>query len=352
LGRSFLHKGYRYYSSVCRKSQNKFFNGDQLVTPLEKVSVVIRSVGERTEAVCRQLILEQGVAEKAVFVIHEAPFSRAMRVGFEIGLSQGRPWTFCVDADLLLRPDSVARMVSLAEKQAENVCEVQGYILDKLFGGPRTGGVHLYRTKLLDRVLAAIPAEGINIRPEFHTLIAMKDAGFPWVEVPELLALHDFEQRYTDIYRKCFVHAHKHANFTDLFLSIWREGAPVDPDYRVALAGFARGIEHYGEVHIDARSALFRSSVDALGLTDKPAMEQADWSLDRVEATINNWTEPGAYRAKFPTRMGLVPTTHRFTRLKKRLGNKGLAHTSLYVVGRLLQGVGSRIQHFAAKLSK
>lgn len=320
---------------------------------LEKVTVVIRSVGERTEAVCRQLILEQGVAEDAVFTIREAPFSQAMRVGFQIGLEQGRPWTFCVDADLLLRPFSVVKMVALAEQQAENVCEVQGYILDKFFGGPRTGGVHLYRTGLLDRVLAAIPAEGVNIRPEYHTLTAMKDAGFPWVKVPELVGLHDFEQRYADIFRKCLVQAHKHAHFTDLFLSIWRAGASDDPDYRVALAGYARGIEHYGEVHIDVRSALFRASVGALGLADKPAMESADWSLDRVEDVINNWTEPEAYRSRFPTRMGLVPTVKgRFVLLFHRMGNQGISSTFLYALGWLFEGLGRRIQHVAAKLSK
>ena len=330
-----------------------------MTTAQEKVTVVIRSVGERTEAVCRQLILEQGVAEDAVFVIREAPFSQAMRVGFQIGLAQGRPWTFCVDADLLLRPGSIQRIVELAEQQPENVCEIQGYILDKFFGGPRIGGIHLYRTALLDRVIAAIPAEGVNIRPEYHTLQSMKAAGFPWMLVPALVGLHDFEQQYADIFRKCFVQAHKHAHFTDLFLNIWRSGAPDDPDYRVALAGFARGVEHYEEVRIDARSALFRSSVDALGLAGKPAMEPGDWSLDRVEATINNWTDPEVYRAKFPTRMGLVApaaqqrvqgrSRSRLARLRQRLGTQGLTRTLPYALGWLLQGLGRRIQQAVAK---
>ena len=323
----------------------------QELNALEMVTVVIRSAGERTESVCRQLIIEQGVAEDSVFVIREAPFSQAMRVGFEIGLEQGRPWTFCVDADLLLRPRSIERMVAHAENYDANTCEVQGYILDKFFGGPRTGGVHLYRTALLDRVIAAIPSEGVNIRPEYHTLTAMKDAGFPWVKVPELLGLHDFEQGYADIFRKCFVHAHKHANFTDLFLSIWRTGASKDLDYRIAMMGFSRGIEHYGEVHIDVRSALFRSTFDSLGFSDKPPMESTAWSLERVEEIINSWTEPESYRAMFPTRMGLLAASQsRLSRTYQRIANHGLIHTLLYACGSLLKGFGFYIHRVVERV--
>ncbi|MBK1645096.1 hypothetical protein CKO25_10615 [Thiocapsa imhoffii] len=330
-----------------------------MTSALETITVIIRSVGERTESVCRQLILDQGIEENAIFVIREAPFSQAMRVGFQIGLAQGRPWTFCVDADLLLRPGSILRMVELAEEQPENVCEIQGYILDKFFGGPRIGGIHLYRTALLERVLAAIPAEGVDIRPEYHTLQAMKAAGFPWVLVPELVGLHDFEQSYRDIYRKCFVQAHKHAHFTDLFLSIWRASAAADDDYRVALAGFARGIEHHGAVRIDARSEPFRVSLDAFGIDEKAAIAPADWSLDQVERIIVSWSDPEMYRNKFPTRMGLVPPpprpvapvqpATRLARLRRRLGTQGLGRTVPYAFGWLLQRIGQRIQRIVAK---
>ena len=325
-----------------------------MTTALEKVTVVIRSVGERTEAVCRQLILEQGVAEDAVFVIREAPFSQAMRVGFQIGLKQGRPWTFCVDADLLLRPGSIQRMVELAEQQPENVCEIQGYILDKFFGGPRIGGIHLYRTALLDRVIAAIPAEGVNIRPERATLGHMEKQGFPFVVVPELVGLHDFEQYQADIFRKCFVQAHKHLYLAPLLVEYWRESAAGDADYEVALAGFARGIDHCGDVRVDVREQLFSHSSEALGVCEKAQILPDEWSLERVESLITDWHEPELYHRYFPRRAGLEPaaqthattgTTHK--RLKgwwRRVVEIGSWRVLPYGIGWLLQRLGQILQ--------
>jgi hypothetical protein len=123
----------------------------------DKVTIIIRSVGERTEKLCRELILAKGVFAENVVVVREAPFSAVMRKSFETGIQLGLPWTFCVDADLLLRPGAVEKMLHLGDAQPENVCEIQGYILDKFYGRPRQGGVHLYRTAILPLVLASIP---------------------------------------------------------------------------------------------------------------------------------------------------------------------------------------------------
>ena len=320
---------------------------------INSATVIIRSVGERTEEVCRALIRAQGVTDNAIFVVREAPFSQAMRTSFRIGLDQARPWTFCIDADVLLRPGSIQRMLELAEQQPENVCEIQGYILDKFFGGPRAAGNHLYRTALLDRVLEAIPVEGADIRPEHHTLQAMEAAGFPWVLVRELVGLHDFEQSYQDIFRTCFVQAHKHSQLTSLFLAIWRAGAGSDLDYRVALAGYARGIEHHEEVHIDARSTYFEQGFNVLGISEKPAMDPSDWPLSRVEDIILRWNEPEIYRIKFPTKMGLelrppglAPYLGRFSNHFKTFG---LGRSVPFALGWLLQRIGQRIQKAVTK---
>ena len=48
-----------------------------------------------------------------------------------------------------------------------------------------------------------------------------------------------------------FVHAHKHLEMAELFLSVWREKANNDMDYVVALHGFANGVDHFGKVSID-----------------------------------------------------------------------------------------------------
>lgn len=267
---------------------------------LDSVTIIIRSVGERTESLCRKLILDQGVPKEAVFVINEAPFSKAMKVGFEIGIAEKRPWTYCVDADLLLRPKSILNMIQHAERQPSNVCEIQGFILDKFFGGARMGGVHVYRTSLLDKVIELIPPEGKDIRPETHALNAMRAAGYPWITVKELVGLHDFEQAHEDIFRKCFVQAHKHLNHTELFIPFWRSKSNHNMDYQVALAGFAEGIRHFGEVRIDKRAEYFQEAMQGLEVNSKNAIDLTEWDLDRIESMIQNWVEPPDYWDKYP----------------------------------------------------
>ena len=54
----------------------------------------------------------------------------------------------------------------LAEQQAKKVCEVQGYVLDKFYVGPRTAGNHPYRTSLSPKMIENIQYEGEDGRPE------------------------------------------------------------------------------------------------------------------------------------------------------------------------------------------
>jgi hypothetical protein len=244
-----------------------------------------------------------------------------MRVSFSVGLEQNRPWTLCVDADLLLRPGSIQRMIELAEAQPENVCEIQGYVLDKFFGGPRIGGVHLYRTSLLELVIAAIPKDGEAIRPERHALGVMRDNGFPWKVVPYLVGFHDEEQYFRDVYRKAFVQAHKHDYLCDLFLTHWRAQMTADVDFAVALAGFAGGMMHRGKVLIDVRQKLFSDGLMRLGLEEKQPLAGNAWTLDQVEERISAWREPAIYHRKFPRRGGLDAATDAKKRRSARLAS-------------------------------
>lgn len=315
---------------------------------LDSVTVVIRSVGERTESLCRKSILDQGVPEEAVFVINEAPFSKAMKVGFEIGISEKRPWTYCVDADLLLRPQSILNMIEHAERQPSNVCEIQGLILDKFFGGARMGGVHLYRTALLDTVIKLIPPEGNDIRPETHALNAMRAAGYPWLTVPELVGLHDFEQTYEDIYRKCFVHAHKNLGYSELFIPCWRSKSNQDMDYRFALAGFAEGIKHFGEVRIDKRAKYFQYVMQDLEARPKNEIDLSEWGFDRIESIIKEWVEPPEYWRKFPggtlTNTGSGIFSRVIKKYKWHRNRSSVGDSGKLVLAWLLTSAGNKLQ--------
>jgi hypothetical protein len=305
-------------------------------------------VGERTEFLCKKLILEQGVSENAIFVINEMPFSRAMRVGFEIGLSENRPWTFCIDADVLLRPGSIACLLAIGEKQPPNVCEIQGYVLDKFFGGARQAGNHLYRTSLLPQVIERIPSEGRDIRPETYALNAMRSDGYSWHTVKELVGLHDFEQAYEDIFRKCFVHAHKHLNHTELFVPFWRSKSSEDMDYQAALAGFSEGIKYFDEVRIDKRAEYFRSAMCNYKFILKNEIDLIKWDINKVESIINCWIDAPEYKEKFPygisAGFGTGIFVHIFEKYKWHRNHASVSVSAREILSWLLISAGKKLR--------
>lgn len=311
---------------------------------INKATIIIRSSNERTELLCNKLIVNQSVSQENVFIVREVPFSATMKKSFEIGLSNQLPWTFCVDADVLLRPGSVEYLLNLAEKQKKNVCEMQGMIIDKFFGGPRHGGVHLYRTSLLKEVMKRIPEEGVDIRPEFHTLQAMHSDGYPYLKVPYIVGLHDEEQYNFDIYRKCFIHGTKHIHHVKLFSEVWKSKLEEDFDFRVALKALSDGILNTKPVYIDKDLALFKDYFLNAGFNEKSELDINKYSLDKIEQIIQNWEEPQIYLDNFPTKWGLEKS-NRFTDIKSRYKTHGLFKTIYYIIGRSLKSIGSRILH-------
>ncbi len=146
------------------------------------VTVVIRSVGERTEAACRELLAQQ-VPKDNIVSVSNAPFSATLADSYRAGIDRGLAWTLCVDADVLVLANSIAGLLDIALKLPAEACEVQGLVLDKFFGVRRPAGNHLYRTSMLSKALGLIPREGEDIRPEFYTLNKMT-GGHPWMERP------------------------------------------------------------------------------------------------------------------------------------------------------------------------
>ncbi|MCO4822492.1 MAG: hypothetical protein KC469_10515, partial [Flavobacteriaceae bacterium] len=65
------------------------------------VTVIIRSVGERTTDACFKIISKQ-VPKTHIHIISEVPFSKAVTETFKIAIRENRNWTLAVDADLLL----------------------------------------------------------------------------------------------------------------------------------------------------------------------------------------------------------------------------------------------------------
>ncbi|MCC5943258.1 MAG: hypothetical protein JJU37_17070 [Balneolaceae bacterium] len=312
---------------------------------LQDAIIIIRSSNERTENLCKKLILEQGIHNSEIFVIHEIPFSQSLLKSFEIGIESGKKWTFCVDADVLLRPNSIDKMIRHANSQSQNVCQVQGYMLDKFFGGVRKGGVHLYRTALLNKVIDKVPVEGTDIRPESFTLRLMEDEGYPSRVVPYVVGLHDFEQYYFDIYRKAFVQVEKHLSRAELLITIWKQFAEQDHDYCVALKGFADSLTNDRDVFINSELPLYTELFDNSGIKEKSELDINSYDDAKIEKIITEWNCLDIYHSYFPDKDGYeLALSSFFKKVKRAFTYHGLFTTTRLSISKLFYLISRKLR--------
>ncbi len=257
------------------------------------LTIVIRGVGERTEAVCKKLLTEE-LSANNIHLIHEAPFSTALKKSYEIGLNESRKWTMVIDADVLIRPGIVTDLYHRVESSRSSIFVVQSEMLDKFFAGVRVGGIKVYRTKLLKRAIKLVADE---VRPEATVIKNMHARGF-YVHISDLVCgLHDFEQYYSDIFRKGFTHGIKHAKLIDIMMPYWLRVAKKDKDFEVLIAGYQLGSQHAGKLKLDKDETedMFRSYMQKTKLKEKPKLAASSFSTAEVGSMVDNFAPPPEY---------------------------------------------------------
>ena len=312
------------------------------------VAVIIRSVGERTEALCRHLV-EQQVSPEHVVVIHERPFSKAVQRSFEIGLDFRLDWTLCVDADVLLREDGIQMLVEEASKLPESTFTFSGCMIDKLLGHSRPGGGHLYRTRHCQKALEFIEESDAQIRPETYVKVRMREHGIQGVVDDKLIiGIHDFEQYYVDIYRKAIVYARKHKRKMQYGVKIWERLADTDLDYRIALWGFRIGQSFDGVVSINRD--VFPDEINTLlrlsRVEEKHPLTGSTWNHQLPESIISHYLPP----QEFVTwqRLQLL-RKQRLGRLRAEIAAVGFWRFFPWKLGTKLQTVGVKLQKWSEK---
>lgn len=228
----------------------------------ERVCCVMRAVAERTADECQRLLAAgiDGAAE--VNVVGNKPFPETLADSLRAGLESGKPWTLCIDADVLPFAGAIEALVAEAESLDRSIAEIQPLVFDRFFGGWRPAGVHLYRSSHLRRALEVLAQVQTLIRPETALIEKLAEEGLCWRQSTVEFGVHDFEQAPADVYRKCFVHARKHADLRPALERYWRARAESEPDFVVALEGLSAGATHTGPIALDvsARYLRFESS--------------------------------------------------------------------------------------------
>lgn len=232
--------------------------------------VTIRAAGERTEQLCYDTVVNQAEGAEVV-VIREKPFKKALEECFRKGIESAKKWLITVDADMILLPGSIELMLNEADKMPSHYLQLQGKIIDKITGNIRKAGPRIYRTSLLTGLLSASESLEDHIRPESRLITSFGKKGYPSRYIPVVTCLHDYEQYYKDIYRKAYVHAHKHSDFLSGMIETAAEKQHTDNDYKVMLKAIWDGLTEQESVSIDTRlyEEKSKKALDFLELREK-----------------------------------------------------------------------------------
>lgn len=246
-----------------------------MTIPSSNLTIIVRECGERTAEVCVRLLTDI-FPGTPIHRVSARPFRETLRQSLEVGITEERGWTLCIDADVLILPELVTFLAEAATLPPQ-VFEAQALILDKLIPSRRPAGNHLYRTDLIPQALSLIPSRD-SLRPESDMIQAMAAKGFPCHQSFQVMGLHDFEQTHRDVYLKAFLHGHKHRYLMHLFKPVWEELGRTDDDYRVALAALEDALRHEDmpPVSRSFREREAQEAIAKLNIQEKPPLHTMD----------------------------------------------------------------------------
>lgn len=320
----------------------------------ENAVFVVRSVGERTEQACKASLIAAGIPERSVRIVNEAPFSKALERAFEIGLNSGCRWTFCVDADMVFRGGAISTLLARAESLEPLDLGLNSLMLDKFTLSIRGAGPHLYRTQHLAAALGLLRHGNTSIRPETALKHAMQGEGHAWRLLPFVSGIHDFEQSFEDIFRKCYVHANKHLLHLPRLLPLWRELSAQDPDFIVAIEGAAFGIRERQSVQIDKRLQHVSEAWRSLNLQEKGPLPEQALNPSMVDTLLDGWAagkvEVHGVRASRDRIVRSNPESHQgailalWQDMRALATARGKGGALAYAAGAMLKSIGNRLQ--------
>lgn len=247
---------------------------------IDEVTVVVRTIGERTEKKCIERLGEV-FGEERVFVIKNiTPFSKAMEESYRVGIRENRKWTLIIDADILLWKDRFCLFLRKANEiiKMQNCYCIQPYVYDNFFNRARLAGIHLYSTKLLKQSL--IYCDNIALRPETYIERAMANNGFYTYSICVILGIHDYFQSCEDIVKKGILHSKKHTSINSL-VDYWEQNCEQNEDYIWILKGVEIG-NSLSKDDIKVDNEYFKKIVSKYNITFPKQIEVTDEQIDEL----------------------------------------------------------------------
>jgi hypothetical protein len=265
-------------------------------TDRDSLTVVVRSASERTEELCVSSIRAQSAAE--VTLIRERPFLSALRTSIRLGIEGAREFTLCVDADIVLAPGAIARMLTHL-RAAPGAFFACGSLLDRYYGEPKLRGTHLYRTRFLEEAALAIPNSEAVERPETAMKNVLLGRGRTSVFINDrLLGLHGYGQYYADTFRTIACRGQKSREQFMWLMERFAQGSAHDIDLRVALWALTESVD--SDFSLDA--GHWRERFDrirlASGLAERQEMSHGEARRLRALASATALPPIGFWRLR------------------------------------------------------
>ena len=210
----------------------------------KSLSIIVRTTGESTtQTLVKQLRKQISPQDSLQIINKEECFEDKLKRGFALGIQEGKDFTVFIDADILLRRDTIDKIKKLVEKLEVTDLGFGLRLWDRFYERPKFRGLHIYRTALLEKAIPFVPAQNLQLRPESYTKQKMKEEGHAWRNGISLYVagIHDFFQKPDDIYYKFLVRSKRSEQDLDQLKQKFRSDR--DTDFKIALQGIEDGEE-------------------------------------------------------------------------------------------------------------
>ena len=186
----------------------------------KRLLVILRTTSESTEQLCEKLVKNQLKKNDLIIKCSYVPFSKTLEKAYELAFQEKFAWTLMIDSDVLIKSKSIEKIIYYGNKY--NSLVIQGYVLDYLYGGPRSGGLHLYSYEAIERINNLKPNIFNEIRPETYCKNLICPNGNRFRSLPLILGVHDYFQFENDYYRKVLFFYTKNSDIIGTLSKIWK----------------------------------------------------------------------------------------------------------------------------------
>lgn len=218
--------------------------------------VVLRYSGERSLPLAHKALRDQ---THRFTVIEEYPYTQAMLKTFEIGIEKKTPYLLALDADLILNPGALNKILQETKKAFErnpNLFFLNFSVSDK-FVGKIAAGCHVYNNAYSSQIHTQLSKMQANEKGFPLQLAEALQLAFTSAE-NDPIGLHDYAQYYAHIYSKSYRFAKRCTKNLPLLVNAEKSIRgrlllqPDDFDFVVALYGLIQG-EKNEDIPFDAR---------------------------------------------------------------------------------------------------